>query len=95
MNLFAYGTLMVPEVLRAVTGREFTWREAVLRGYVRLTVRGQSYPGVFAFPAIEPTHRGSANPTDRLAGRVAAMGILTRFGPYERGVLPGLKRVRR
>ncbi len=44
--LFAYGTLMFPEVQRAVIGREPPMKEAILRGYKRLRVKGQNYPGI-------------------------------------------------
>ena len=46
MNIFAYGTLMIPEVMYAVTTREFRFKNAMLRGYVRFTVKGESYPGI-------------------------------------------------
>lgn len=46
MNLFAYGTLMWPQVLEAVTGRRVTGSPAVLDGYKRLRVIGQPYPVV-------------------------------------------------
>ena len=45
-RLFAYGTLMLPEVLRAVTARTFPGREAVLVGFARLGVRGETYPAL-------------------------------------------------
>ena len=46
MNLFTYGTLMIPEVMYAVTTRKFRFKNAVLRGYARFTVKGESYPGI-------------------------------------------------
>jgi gamma-glutamylcyclotransferase (GGCT)/AIG2-like uncharacterized protein YtfP len=46
MNLFAYGTLMWPEVLESVTGERPGGRKAVLRGYRRLRVKGETYPVV-------------------------------------------------
>jgi gamma-glutamylcyclotransferase (GGCT)/AIG2-like uncharacterized protein YtfP len=46
MNIFAYGTLMIPEVMYAVTTREFRFKNAILRGYARFTVKGESYPGI-------------------------------------------------
>jgi gamma-glutamylcyclotransferase (GGCT)/AIG2-like uncharacterized protein YtfP len=46
MNIFAYGTLMIPEVMYAVTTREFRFKNATLRGYARFTVKGESYPGI-------------------------------------------------
>jgi gamma-glutamylcyclotransferase (GGCT)/AIG2-like uncharacterized protein YtfP len=44
--LFAYGTLMVPAVMEAVTGRRFPERAAVLRGFARHRLRGRLYPAV-------------------------------------------------
>lgn len=48
MNVFVYGTLQIREIMRAVTGRCFEMKRAVLPGYARFTVRGQSYPGIVA-----------------------------------------------
>jgi gamma-glutamylcyclotransferase (GGCT)/AIG2-like uncharacterized protein YtfP len=46
MKIFAYGTLMIHEVMYAVTTREFRFKNAILRGYARFTVKGESYPGI-------------------------------------------------
>jgi gamma-glutamylcyclotransferase (GGCT)/AIG2-like uncharacterized protein YtfP len=46
MNIFSYGTLMIPDVMYAVTTREFRFVDAILRGYSRFTVKGASYPGI-------------------------------------------------
>ena len=46
MNLFAYGTLMWPEVLESVIGRRLEGCPAVLDGFVRLRVKGEHYPAV-------------------------------------------------
>ncbi len=46
MNIFAYGTLMIPSVMYAVTGRHFRSQKAILRDYARFTVKGESYPGI-------------------------------------------------
>jgi gamma-glutamylcyclotransferase (GGCT)/AIG2-like uncharacterized protein YtfP len=48
MNLFVYGTLMIPSVMYAVTVRKFRFIDAILRGYARYTVKGESYPGIIA-----------------------------------------------
>lgn len=45
-TLFAYGTLQLPEVMRAVAGREFARRPARLDGYSRHRLRGKSFPGI-------------------------------------------------
>lgn len=47
-NLFAYGTLQIPEVLRAVTGRDGPAQAAVLAGYARYGLKGLAYPGLVA-----------------------------------------------
>jgi gamma-glutamylcyclotransferase (GGCT)/AIG2-like uncharacterized protein YtfP len=49
-RLFAYGTLVVPRVMEAVTGRTFPGRPAVLEGYARFLVAGTSYPGIVCKP---------------------------------------------
>jgi gamma-glutamylcyclotransferase (GGCT)/AIG2-like uncharacterized protein YtfP len=46
MNIFAYGTLMIPDVMYAVTTHEFRFVDAILRGYARFMVKGVSYPGI-------------------------------------------------
>jgi gamma-glutamylcyclotransferase (GGCT)/AIG2-like uncharacterized protein YtfP len=53
MNIFLYGTLMIPEVLRRVTGRAYDTRAAVLHGFARLKVKGESYPALLPFPDME------------------------------------------
>ncbi len=49
MRLFAYGTLMIPAVMQAVTGSSFAAREATLGGYARFRVRGEAFPGAIRF----------------------------------------------
>jgi gamma-glutamylcyclotransferase (GGCT)/AIG2-like uncharacterized protein YtfP len=46
MNLFVYGTLMIPSVMYAVTVRKFRFVEAILTGYARYMVKGEYYPGI-------------------------------------------------
>jgi gamma-glutamylcyclotransferase (GGCT)/AIG2-like uncharacterized protein YtfP len=46
MNIFTYGSLMFPSVMKAVTGREFTSKKARLRDHARFKVKGESYPGL-------------------------------------------------
>lgn len=46
MKIFTYGTLMIPEVMYAVSTREFRFKDAILRGYARFTVKEESYPGI-------------------------------------------------
>jgi gamma-glutamylcyclotransferase (GGCT)/AIG2-like uncharacterized protein YtfP len=50
MNIFTYGTLMIPEVMVAVTTRKFRSTDATLKGYARFTVKGESYPGITPEP---------------------------------------------
>ena len=45
-NLFAYGTLQLPEVMRAVTGRAFVAHSARLDDHSRHCLRGKSFPGI-------------------------------------------------
>jgi gamma-glutamylcyclotransferase (GGCT)/AIG2-like uncharacterized protein YtfP len=49
MNIFTYGSLMFPSVLKAVTGREFPARKANVKNYVRFKVKAESYPGLTPF----------------------------------------------
>jgi len=37
---------MIPDVMYAVTTREFRFIDAILRSYSRFTVKGESYPGI-------------------------------------------------
>jgi gamma-glutamylcyclotransferase (GGCT)/AIG2-like uncharacterized protein YtfP len=46
LNVFAYGTLMIPSVMHAVTARHFRSQKAILRDYARFRVKGESYPGI-------------------------------------------------
>jgi gamma-glutamylcyclotransferase (GGCT)/AIG2-like uncharacterized protein YtfP len=46
MNIFTYGSLMFPAVMKAVTGREFPSRKARVKKYARFKVKGESYPGL-------------------------------------------------
>lgn len=48
MNLFVYGTLMVPQVMHAVCGFTAAAEPAVLQGHRRRRVRGEVYPGIVA-----------------------------------------------
>jgi len=46
MKIFTYGTLMILDVMYDVTAREFRFKKAILRGYARFMVKGESYPGI-------------------------------------------------
>ena len=56
MNIFTYGTLMIPEVMAAVTTHKFRSADAILKGYARFTVKGESYPGII--PATDAATEG-------------------------------------
>ena len=46
MNIFAYGSLIIPEVWEAVTGETHRSEPGHIEGFIRRTVRGASYPGI-------------------------------------------------
>ena len=45
-NLFTYGTLMFPAVVRRLARRTLPMRPATLPGYARCALRGAGYPGI-------------------------------------------------
>ena len=46
MNVFTYGSLMIPSVMVAVTGTHFQVSKAALRDYARFSLKGESYPAI-------------------------------------------------
>src|SRR4051794_24181265 len=54
MHVFTYGTLMFPEVWRAVVGRHFESVEGRAAGYAIFRVRDAVFPGILA--AAEGSH---------------------------------------
>ena len=56
-NVFTYGTLQVPAVMFAVTGRRFTSTPAVLPCYRRLNITGKTYPGIIEDESAETCGR--------------------------------------
>ncbi|MDZ7734952.1 MAG: gamma-glutamylcyclotransferase family protein [Gammaproteobacteria bacterium] len=52
-QVFVYGTLLIPDIMREVTGRQYAGVAAVLRGYRRYRMRNRSYPGVVAEAGAE------------------------------------------
>jgi gamma-glutamylcyclotransferase (GGCT)/AIG2-like uncharacterized protein YtfP len=46
MNVFSYGSLMIPSVMIAVTGKRFRTLRARLKDYARFKVKEESYPGI-------------------------------------------------
>lgn len=78
--VFVYGTLLLPEVMEAVTGRAAPPRPARLVGFARRRLRGRSFPGLVEAPGTEvrgALHEGLD---------ASALAVLDRFeGPlYER-----------
>ena len=53
MNIFTYGSLMFPSVMKAVTGREFAAKKARVKNYARFKVKGESYPGLTPLKGAE------------------------------------------
>jgi gamma-glutamylcyclotransferase (GGCT)/AIG2-like uncharacterized protein YtfP len=45
-NLFAYGTLMVRQIMHSVSGMDLTGSTAILPGYRRRLLRGEVYPAI-------------------------------------------------
>lgn len=50
MHVFTYGTLMFPEVWRAVVGKQFETAAAAAAGFEIYYVRDAVYPGIIATP---------------------------------------------
>ena len=46
VHIFTYGTLMIPEVMQAVTCQSFQVSEARLYGYERFCLVDEIYPGI-------------------------------------------------
>jgi gamma-glutamylcyclotransferase (GGCT)/AIG2-like uncharacterized protein YtfP len=66
VRVFVYGTLMVPELVEALTGQRPRARFAELEGFERRAVRGEVYPAIVPAPGGRvagllldrlPTHR--------------------------------------
>lgn len=51
-NLFAYGSLVFPEIMQAVAGRAFAGIDAVLPGYRCCRIKGCDYPGIIPAPGF-------------------------------------------
>ena len=47
-HLFTYGTLEIPEVMEAVTGRSWASAEAWAIGFAKFLLKGRIYPGMTA-----------------------------------------------
>lgn len=53
LNLFTYGTLMVPEVFKKITGLLLPNQKAVLNGYDCYLLNKKTYPGIVLSKASE------------------------------------------
>jgi gamma-glutamylcyclotransferase (GGCT)/AIG2-like uncharacterized protein YtfP len=58
-HLFAYGTLMFPEVWRIVVGRHFQTTSATLSGFEIFRVQDAVYPGI---QRVDPSDSSSQEP---------------------------------
>jgi len=47
-HVFTYGTLEIPEVMEAVTGRSLASAEARAKGFAKFLLKGRIYPGMTA-----------------------------------------------
>ena len=46
MPVFTYGTLEIPEVMEALTGRSWASAEAWAKGFAKFLLKGRIYPGM-------------------------------------------------
>ncbi len=49
-NLFAYGTLMCPEIIQIVTGKNLSGAGGTLKSYQRFSIKNEVYPGIIPAP---------------------------------------------
>lgn len=77
MDLFVYGTLMIPRVMQGVCGFRTPGHAACLEGYCRRVITGEVYPGIFPCPDESVTglvYRGLSPPQlrrlDRFEGEI-------------------------
>jgi len=73
LSLFTYGTLVVPEVMQAVTGKSFPSTPGVLEGYAAFLIDGE------CFPAIAPASGGNTPGTIHLGLDKATLKLIDRF----------------
>jgi gamma-glutamylcyclotransferase (GGCT)/AIG2-like uncharacterized protein YtfP len=72
-NLFVYGTLLFPEILKKIVGREYNSVKAVLKDYRRFAVKD------FDYPAIIEQKNGMVNGNLILNVDDVAMNVLSGF----------------
>lgn len=84
MNVLAYGSLLFPEVLEALTGSRFESEDLILRHFQRRTLRGEIYPGLIEHPG------GAVDCRLWFDVDAESMEILDRFEDrcYERRIIP-------
>ena len=85
VNVFAYGSLMYPEVFAALTGAPSSFEDLCVQGFERRAVSGKPYPGLRENPASSVDGRLWFDIDDE------ALRILGTFegSLYERRALPG------
>ena len=49
-SVFTYGTLMIPSIMRRVTGKKYSGNKAWLKDYQRFKLNNEIYPGIIEFP---------------------------------------------
>jgi gamma-glutamylcyclotransferase (GGCT)/AIG2-like uncharacterized protein YtfP len=59
MNLFAYGSLILPEVWEAVTGHSPPSEPGTIHSFIRRTVAGATFPGILPTGERSQTVDGS------------------------------------
>ena len=76
-RIFVYGTLLVPEVMQAVTGRSLPTENAVLHDYARYKIRHQVFPGIIESRgdhvqglAVGPVDTDTLQRLDRFESRI-------------------------
>jgi gamma-glutamylcyclotransferase (GGCT)/AIG2-like uncharacterized protein YtfP len=82
-TIFVYGTLLFPEIVRALTGKEFSMRDAVLSGYSRYRIDepGRTLKG----PAIVEEAGGTVRGKALLDVDERSLAILDKYeGQYEK-----------
>lgn len=57
IHLFTYGTLEIPEVMEAVTGKSWASAEARAKGFAKFLLNGRIYPGMTALPGADCSGR--------------------------------------
>ena len=64
-HVFTYGTLEIPEVMEAVTGRSLASAEARAKGFAKFLLKGRIYPGMIALPGAVCSGRVYYHPDRR------------------------------